>query len=225
MDDGVAVTEKTYDALNRLQSVKSGTDTVVTYVYDGDSARIAEERLPDGAVVSYGYDAKGNLISLSEPGTDPGRGAISVEYDTKGNPVKMTDALGNATVMAYDASGNRISVADAAGGIRTYAYTASGKLASTVDENGKATAFAWSPKNFLATITYPDNGTYSFAYNAAGKVLSETNERGEATVYTYNLRGEPLLVTDPRLRHRTVIQRSDDRKDQPEISSLRKIRQ
>lgn len=195
--DSVAATEMTYDALNRLQNVTSAGNPVISYVYDGDSARVAEERLPDGTAVAYSYDSKGNVTSISERGTDPGRPAMSIEYDAKGNPVRFTDPLGNATVAAYDAAGNRISVTDPSGGVRTYAYTASGKLASTTDENGKTTSFSWSPRYFLSAIEYPDNGTYSFSYDAAGRVLGETNERGETVSYSYNQRGEPVLVTDP----------------------------
>ncbi|MBI4656858.1 MAG: fibronectin type III domain-containing protein, partial [Elusimicrobia bacterium] len=196
MDDGIAATEMTYDSMNRLQNVKAGLKTVISYAYDGDSYKIAEERLPDGSVIGYGYDGRGNIVSISEPGIDPNRGAVDIEYDSKGNPVKFIDPLGNYTVISYDAYGNKISVTDPAGGIRKYSYTPAGRLASTVDENGKTTKFSWTSTGYLETIRYPENETYSFTYDPSGRMLTETNEMGKTTVYSYNLRRDPVSVTD-----------------------------
>ena len=79
------------------------------------------------------YDAKGNLLTSIDPiGAttmftyepnfnqvktirDPKGNTTTINYDEKGNPIEIIDALGNRTQMTYDARGLLTSVTSAVG--------------------------------------------------------------------------------------------------------------
>jgi YD repeat-containing protein len=61
-----------YDDLGRLQVVRDTLQRMTRFTYDG-ADRVASQDLPGGRVVSYAYDANGNLIGLTPPGTEQHR--------------------------------------------------------------------------------------------------------------------------------------------------------
>lgn len=80
MTDGTGTTSYSYDPLGRLSSTTDGT----------------------GATTGYGYDADGNVISLTYPN---GR-SVSRGYDGAGEWSSVTDWQGHTTSFSYDRDGN-----------------------------------------------------------------------------------------------------------------------
>ena len=126
---------------------------------------------PDGSVVDMTYDGKGNLLSLTEASInatttftydpvfnqatsikDPLNRTTTITYDARGNPVRVTDALGNPTNMTYDIRGLLSSVKDAQNNTTTFLYDTKGNLISTTDPLGHTTALTYDASSRSPTF-------------------------------------------------------------------------
>jgi RHS repeat-associated protein len=125
-DPSSNVTTFGYDAANELTSISYSDDTTpnVTYVYDADGRRTSMtdgtgttsygydslNRLTSstsgaGATVGYGYDLKGQLTTLTYPGSHE----VARGYDDAGRLTSVRDWLNNTTAFAYDPNGNLLT--------------------------------------------------------------------------------------------------------------------
>jgi RHS repeat-associated protein len=121
-----------YDVTGNQTSVGRWTTmgVPVSHTYD-DAGRLTQSEGPlVGAITHYGYDALGNLTTVTDPldrvttyrydilgrvietegndpdGSGPGHGPITQStYDARGQLTQLTDALGNVTVYEYDQRG------------------------------------------------------------------------------------------------------------------------
>lgn len=111
--------------------------------------RITERwRYPSGAVsgthdvTQYGYDDKGRLASI----TDPGSAVWSYEYDLLGRMTKSTDPDTGATTLAYDRKDRQTRSTNAAGQSMWTTYDALDRVTSTRDVSSTGplrTSFAY----------------------------------------------------------------------------------
>lgn len=90
-----------YDPDNQRTSMQDGTGTT-TYSYDS-LHRITQTKDGAGASISYGYDLKGHLTSLTYPG---GTNKVTRTYDAAGRLSSIADWNGLTTSFAYDANSN-----------------------------------------------------------------------------------------------------------------------
>jgi RHS repeat-associated protein len=135
-----------------------------------------------GRTTSYGYDADGNEVTL----TDPRLNVTTTAYDADDGKTMITDASGNAELMCYDGDGN---------------------VAQTVPPSGVA-AGSLTPAS--CPKTYPAGYADRLAsdatidtYDATGQVTSESTptpagQTGtETTSYSYDAAGNTVQITDP----------------------------
>ncbi|TPW21196.1 MAG: YD repeat-containing protein, partial [Elusimicrobia bacterium] len=116
-------TSFTYDARGNELSQTAPGGLTTSRTFDPATNAMLTETSPSGAAVTrYGYDAKANLVSITDPDGDATRFA----FDAKGRLVGATDARGQVTSFAYDAAGLETAVTDARGA-RNYAYDAQGR--------------------------------------------------------------------------------------------------
>ncbi len=102
-------TELAYDSLGRqhktIEWADEKTARVTIRQYDWLD-RIIEERAEDqaGTLFSqhhYAYDSHGNRC-LEETQTSQGLATKRIEYDTRSRPIRITDPLGQVTLISYD---------------------------------------------------------------------------------------------------------------------------
>ncbi|MCP4428303.1 MAG: PKD domain-containing protein, partial [Chloroflexi bacterium] len=147
----------------------NGNET--TDVYDADG-RIIERRDAHGFFESYSYNADNNLTQL----VDKNGHATSYEWNAYGCDVaRVTDPLGNVTVMTHDDNNNVTSIQDERGYVTTMVYDAYSNPTATTD---------------------PLGGVVTRAYGSHGELLSETNENGEITWYGYDAYGHTIVISD-----------------------------
>lgn len=139
-----------------------------------------------GTVVSTLFNANGTLAA-GAVGYDltqsPGH-ASQFNYDTYGDLISTTDALGRTTTSTYNSLGQKISMTEppatsstsAAAGTTTYQYDAFGHLTQTTAPLGRVT---------------------SSQYDANGNKTSDTNARGNTTSYQYDALNRLTLTTYP----------------------------
>lgn len=178
---------------NRLDittnGITSSTGIAVPFVRDS-SGRITTITDPQGNVYRYGYDASGNLVSVTYPNkTTPATYTYDSNHfylsgtDFDNNPLPQT---GYYTQGATDPNGLPLN----------------GRLMSVTDALGETTSYTYNLKTNTTTITYPPDaggnvGTATIVYSSAGDVLSSTDPLGHTTTNVYDSNRNLTSTTDP----------------------------
>ncbi|MBA3433063.1 MAG: RHS repeat protein, partial [Actinobacteria bacterium] len=213
-----SVLSKQIDPLNRVTALAHDSDLNMSAVTS-----------PTNEKTTMVYDAKGNMLSATAP-VSLGSAQKTFSYNTRNDPMRITDAKGTVTTHTYDASGNTTGVAQAGTQVASYAYDSAGRVLTSTDGNGRTTAYAYGANGNLISTTDPAGNTTSYthdaagrvltrvdpkgnvaganpadftwtwSYNASGQVLSERDPLGNATTHTYDDAGNELTVTDAKGR-------------------------
>lgn len=181
------VTTNTYYPDGNLQSTTEtgllGDGTlyshVTTYEYtNGRITKIDGPRTDVQDVTTFGYDAAGNLISITQPiiGT-----TTFANHDGLGNPGTITDPNGNSIIYTYDAAGRVLTIkAPGDTAVTQYAYTTSGCTSC----GGVA--------NKIDLITLPEGNIIDYTYDANGKLIKIADSQNNSINYSYDSEGNKL---------------------------------
>jgi YD repeat-containing protein len=153
-DGNGAVTQYTYDDLNRLTVTAYLSDTeTVTHTYDAAGNRLMME---DGlGTTRYLYDDFYRLISV----TNPFSGTVLYDYDFNSNRTRLTYPDTKVVTYTYDADNRLIQVEDWEDGLTIYGYDPAGRLISSTLPNGVTTAYGYDDANRLTSLVHEgDNG-------------------------------------------------------------------
>jgi RHS repeat-associated protein len=143
--DGITpnVTNVTYDGDGHRQTIADGTGTT-TDVWDS-LGRPTSEQNGAGATVGYAYDLKGQLTSITYPGTL----AVNYGYDIAGRLTTVQDWLGNTTTYTPSADSFDTSIAYQNGVTATQTPDNADRLMGITDKHSTTT---------LASMTYTRDG-------------------------------------------------------------------
>ena len=186
-----------------------------SYQYDSN-ARLTRLTAPEGNYTSYGYDARGNVTTLTDvakSGSGFANIVTSASFDAacsnivkRNKPNTTTDALGNVTNYTYDSTHGGVTKitqpAPATGAVRPetrYSYTQVTSAGGTL---------VWMPTKVAACQTLAsctnaaDETQVTAAYNSNLLPTSVTRRNGTGTVaatstMTYDPRGNMLTVDGP----------------------------
>ncbi|MCL4207914.1 MAG: hypothetical protein KJ000_35965 [Pirellulaceae bacterium] len=194
-----------------------GTPTVTALEYDL-AGRLKATVDPLGRRTAFGYDAAGQMTSLTRP--DPagdgsqGGPVTGWAFDALGRVVSQTDPLGNVTALAYEDYGRRIVTThpdpDGGGPLdspETVAqYDAAGNLIAATDALDRVTAYAYDQLGRLVRVTHPDPDDPSqpgseteYQYDKAGNLRFVIDVLGNVTelVYDHRDRLVEMVLPDP----------------------------
>jgi RHS repeat-associated protein len=204
-----AQTQATYDYLGRqltetaLDRYPSPVSSTTTYSYAAGannpggawlSSTATADETANGTSTSYGYDALGESLSV----TDAMNNKTTSAYDFLGRPTRTTAPDGTYATTTYDAAGDTTEIDHYdAGGTKlttqTATYDQNGDQLSSTDPNGHATTYSYDALGQMTGESAPVDGTTfvntSFGYDADGNRTSYTDGRGNTVVYTYNSLG------------------------------------
>ena len=152
---------------------------------------------------AYGYDAQGNLLSISGPN---GSQTLYEDYNAFGGPARMKVKRDSSnwliTSYTYDDAGNLLSTIDPGGKTTTNTYATRngqpGYLVSITDRNGKVTEYTYNSKGQVTAVAEKFNGkalTTGYCYDALGRAISTTDPMGNETSFAYNKLGFRIGVT------------------------------
>ena len=195
----------------------SETDDVVTgYTYTQHSTNSADPPAglvlsqidPLGHVTQYQYNANGLLTQTAYALGTSDQAAVQDAYDSAGDLVTATDALGNQTAYTYDTLGRETSMTQPADNqgqhpITHYLYDALGNLVQETDPLNRVTSWTYNDRGELCQITKPspDGGTIpnvtTLTYTATGQLYTEMNPLGGVTTYAYDALGQETSVAGP----------------------------
>lgn len=205
----------------QVDSVRRGGRLLSRSFFSGTPPRADSvwARLPDGtgAVSRYTYDARGRLLTFTDPRgrrtttvyettgmqntrtiTRPastGASTTTFGYDAAGRTTSVTNPLGQAVTTEYDALNRtrRVS-APLAAEIRYGGDEATGTHTVT-DALGQVYTSRTNALGWVESLTDPRGVQESFRYDSAGALTGYTNRRGQTVSTTYDAAGRPRTVT------------------------------
>lgn len=188
-----------------------GFDAVLEYDNNGNKIK---ETDANGHSTRYTYDGRGNLLTVTDALnqttkytyaadlnlpvsiTDP-RGLVTrLEYDLRGNPVKLIEADGGIYTAEYDEKGNITSSTNPMGIVFTYGYDANGNIQSVNGPDGLYLSFNVSPRGELLGFTDPNSNSSSFQYDILGRMTRITDPKNQELIMSYDAMGNLSLLKD-----------------------------
>jgi RHS repeat-associated protein len=133
-------------------------------------------------------------------------GNMTYQYDTWGNVLSATDALGRTTSYTYDSGSNVTSVTQpAVGGTNPtwyYTYNSLGEVLTMTDPLGNVTTNAYDAHGNLTSVTSPSpdattaGSVTRFTYDSLGQLTQITDPLGRVTAVAYTPAGLIASITD-----------------------------
>ncbi|RII28372.1 MAG: hypothetical protein CXR31_00300 [Geobacter sp.] len=171
-------------------------DHAIDYTYDA-KGNILTQTEPNG-ITTYTYDVAGNILTMANPLNQ----TSSYTYNSANQLLTMTGPQGTVS-NSYDANGNLVTATDPAGGTTTYGYDANGNLATITNANNQTTTNTYDANDNLASVTDPTGVKTSYTYDINGNLLTITDATGKTTTNSYDTMNRLVKVTDP-LNHITT---------------------
>ncbi len=199
------VTTNTYDILNRLTNMNDAASGNTVFTYDARDrlATVKDPKLSTATV--YTYNGLGDLLTQASPDT----GTTTFTYDAAGNVATQTDARSVVTTYSYDTL-NRVTAATVTvtDGTVTYEYDnlttggayAKGRLTKVSDPSGNTTyvydSLGRVTSKVQATNATPTNKTFTVGYSySSGRQTGITYPSGRAVTYGFNAAGQLTSIT------------------------------
>ena len=132
--------------------------------------------------VRYGYDASGNLTSVTN---ELGHVTRITRLDAGGRPLSITDPNGVVTNLAYDARGRLtvVNVNPGTGQARTaIAYDAVGQVTRVTSPDGSFLQYSWSDARRLTSVSNNGGERIDYTHDAMGNVTSRTVKTGSGAI-------------------------------------------
>ena len=157
----------------------------------------AAELLPEESTTLLAYDPLTcNLVSS----TDPVGNVTALVYDSKGNVIAVTEAVGTpeerTARFIFDSMNRRTKVIDATNtlpappcgtaGVTCFTYDAAGNLKDVTDGNGSLTRFSYDTRERVDGRTDPLLNPESFAYDGQGNLRFATDRKGQVIEFQYD---------------------------------------
>jgi RHS repeat-associated protein len=149
-----------------------------------------------GQVTTFAYDARGNLISTTNPLNE----TTTITYDQFGLVTSITDGLGHTTRMEYDAQGNLIAEIDALNNRTAYEYDAVGRRTAVVDPLGRRSSVTYDELDRVVTNTDSAGAVTHYDYDPNGNVIRLTDALARQWTAEYDVKDRLVSATDPLSR-------------------------
>ncbi|MDC0765485.1 RHS repeat-associated core domain-containing protein [Streptomyces sp. HD] len=170
-------------------TAETGETTVVTYGYDA-AGNLAEIFNSSEEPMRFGYDSDHRITSW----TDRNDSTFRYEYDSLGRVVRTVGPDGClSSTLVYDDEGRRTRYTDSTGATRTFFLNHLGQVIAETDPLGNTTHTGWDRHDNVVARTDALGHTTQYERDEWGNVTAITHPDGTQT----------LISHDPRL-HRPV---------------------
>ena len=189
-------------------------DHITTYAYDAQGRLIKKTGSCCGYNTQYEYDNDQNVNQA----LDANGNTLRMSHDDKGNPVQMTDPLGNKqafafeasmnrpisikdkkgmeTKMRYDAKGNLLTLTQALGVTTDFTYDTRGNMTGIKDGNGNQVRMVYNANNDVTTLR-DAYGEENFTYDGANNLNTTTDANGNTFSFNYDALNRLISAVDP----------------------------
>lgn len=203
----------TYNAADKISSVKDPIGRVTTFTYDSTNHKLTRITDPNGSTIQYAYNT---LYQLSGKTDKSGR-TFTYHYNASFEPTAVEDSsnttpatLSNPNNWATDPTQlaqhqmrvylpSTTTTTDGRGNSWQYQYDPNGYLLEQIAPDGATTRYTYDPTTLqLSSLTDPNGHTTSYLYNAEGDLTQATDPLGHITKYTYDPTFNMVTsITDP----------------------------
>lgn len=186
-----------------------GNETKYQYSYynGAEWIDITDPDVKSSVYETYSEYVDNNRVAYKDTVIDQNGNKTTTEYDTRGNAVKVTDALGNSEVFAYDSKNNLTSKTDKNGATTTYTYDAQQmNCIEQVNPLGLRTSYTYYAagsdgvrvNGLVRSETAPNGGTTNYVYgNSYNDLTVERDAYGKEQTYKYDGLSRVVQATDP----------------------------
>ena len=136
----------------------------------------------DGTDTRFAYDSAGNLIGM----TDALGQSYQMNYDVRGQLLTITDPLGHVTSFDHDARGQVTRVTDPLNREFMFIHDAAGNLVTSRDPLSRMTRLEYDALSRLTAVVDALNGRASLEYDANGNVTRILDQTARPITYTYD---------------------------------------
>ncbi|GAA1558644.1 hypothetical protein GCM10009741_74490 [Kribbella lupini] len=188
----------TYDALGRVTSSTDAGGFTTRRSYNSSNDPVSATD-PLGRRSTFGYDARGNLVSTLYAGR-----TSSVTYDQRGLPVSVRDSSGRTSRSTYSPDGDLTSTTDPGGNVTKYEVDGWGRPTKVTGPRGQSTTFTYSADDQPLEQHGPLDQNTRLEYDDRGRLSASTDARGGTTRYRYDDASQLVSVTAPSLPEATA---------------------
>lgn len=244
-----------YDANSNLISAQADAPTgrISRYSYDASHNLLQVQDEAGNAVATRNYDVYGRVTSTTQPGvtmpfiqtyslanriaqsSGPAGMNSTTEYDTKGNPIRVTDSRNNTTRNTFNIFRDLTSTTTPDGRKWSYFVDDSGNRVATVMPNGRADRATYNEFGRpLATFQGPVDAVFNaafdsdrrmidtnatrftenftqYGYDARGNLTSVTNANNQVKTFTFDAKGNMTISRDARNKPTTMTYDANSR--------------
>ena len=148
---------------------------------------------PTGVGVAFTYDTWGDLLAITNAVGDTTR----FERDSAGRITSISTPLGARTLFTYDAAGNLVSREDADGAQWRFTYGVGGRLNEVKDPAGAVTKYEYGPAGEAVAVIDPLGRRTVRTFDSMGNVDSLTSPSGATWAFVYDELMQNVGVVDP----------------------------
>jgi len=189
--------ETTYGLPTKITNAL-GKETNISYTFD--TGRITRTEIRDSLLnlSSIDYDTYGMPVTV----TDPNSNSISFSYD----PVyhsqlkTVTDPLGNTVSYQYNSEGWLSSATAADGAVTSFEYDIVGRLRAVTNPDGDLTKYFYDRSGNLQWLIDPNRNQMFFEYDDRDRITKVTDQLGRFESYTYYRDAEITSTTGDNLK-------------------------
>jgi|GEM_PF-1005383 len=156
-----------------------------------------ECQLPGLETLRFNYDAQGRLLSRSrgERGGQGERALRQQQWQYQGaSPLVATTVYedGSRAQFQYDSEGNLIEFSDALGHVHRYQYGAFDKLSRSTDPLGNSVQYQYDGECQFAGLSNSQQQNWYYQFNRSGQIIAEHHFDGRQTKFAYDPAGQVI---------------------------------
>ena len=204
----------TYDANNRRTSLTDRLGATSSFTYHEASGLLESYTDALGNTTTHTYTARtqGDFTFYDLTGVDyPDGTATGMGYDAAGNLLTLTGRAGEVWTYTYNERGQVLTATNPDGGVSASTYHADGTRATVRDHHGNTTEYGYDDNKRLSDLAHPDGATTSLTYDDLDQLLTLIDEKGNTTTFTYDDNGNLETVSDALGRTQRLTYNDNDR--------------
>lgn len=191
---GTATKSFVYDAAGNRTQRTDYNNAVTNYTFDALN-RLTYIGYPDSISASYNYDALSRLSSAANA-----NGAVTIAYDNRGRVSSVNDVFGQTVGYSYDANGNRTQLTLGGATNANYQYDILNRLTQLTDAASLSFTFSYDATNKPTLRTAPNGVVSSYQYDGLDRLTRLTHAKGATTIadfeYQFNSASNISQVID-----------------------------